>query len=64
MFFPLGPRFVLQLIKVFNGSFGGDTLYENPKFVTPNAVSLQCWTSESHVINVHDVASATFESRS
>ena len=35
-----GPRFVLQLIKVFEGSFGGPTLYENPQYVTPNAVSL------------------------
>ena len=35
----LGPRFVLNLIKVFEGSFGGSTLYENPKYVTPNAVS-------------------------
>lgn len=33
----IGPRFVVQLIKVFQGSFGGATLYENPKFVTPNA---------------------------
>ena len=39
-FFPtLGPRFVFNLIKVFEGSFGGSTLYENPKYVTPNAVS-------------------------
>jgi len=34
-----GPRFVLNLIKVFEGSFGGPTLYENPSYVTPNAVS-------------------------
>lgn len=33
----IGPRFVVQLIKVFEGSFGGATLYENPKFITPNA---------------------------
>ena len=35
-----GPRFVLQLIKVFEGSFGGVTLYENPLYITPNAVSV------------------------
>jgi ribosome biogenesis protein BRX1 len=34
-----GPRFVLNLIKVFEGSFGGATLYENPNYITPNAVS-------------------------
>ena len=37
--FCVGPRFVLQLIKVFEGSFGGPTLYENPHYITPNAVS-------------------------
>ena len=30
---------MLQVIKIFEGSFGGDTLYENPKYVTPNTVS-------------------------
>ncbi|XP_060917048.1 ribosome biogenesis protein BRX1 homolog [Labrus mixtus] len=32
----IGPRFVLNLIKVFRGSFGGATLFENPKFKSPN----------------------------
>uniref|UniRef100_A0A8D2ZYH3 Ribosome biogenesis protein BRX1 homolog n=2 Tax=Scophthalmus maximus TaxID=52904 RepID=A0A8D2ZYH3_SCOMX len=32
----IGPRFVLNLIKVFQGSFGGPTLYENPDFKSPN----------------------------
>ncbi len=36
---PVGPRFVLNPIKVFEGSFGGATLYENPRYITPNAVS-------------------------
>ena len=34
-----GPRFTLNLIKIFDGSFGGATLYENPLYQTPNAVS-------------------------
>nr|ADO27860.1 brix domain-containing protein 2 [Ictalurus furcatus] len=33
----IGPRFVLNLIKIFHGSFGGPTLYENPHFQSPNA---------------------------
>lgn len=33
----IGPRFVLDLIKVFDGSFGGRTLVANPAYVTPNA---------------------------
>uniref|UniRef100_A0A672YYF1 Ribosome biogenesis protein BRX1 homolog n=1 Tax=Sphaeramia orbicularis TaxID=375764 RepID=A0A672YYF1_9TELE len=32
----IGPRFVLNLIKIFQGSFGGPTLYENPDFQSPN----------------------------
>ncbi|XP_065099633.1 ribosome biogenesis protein BRX1 homolog [Paramisgurnus dabryanus] len=32
----IGPRFVLNPIKIFQGSFGGPTLYENPHFQSPN----------------------------
>ncbi|GAA6230053.1 ribosome biogenesis protein BRX1 homolog [Lates japonicus] len=32
----IGPRFVLNLIKIFQGSFGGPTLFENPDFRSPN----------------------------
>ncbi|XP_004583700.1 ribosome biogenesis protein BRX1 homolog [Ochotona princeps] len=32
----IGPRFVLNLIKIFQGSFGGATLYENPHYQSPN----------------------------
>ncbi|XP_006002354.1 ribosome biogenesis protein BRX1 homolog isoform X1 [Latimeria chalumnae] len=32
----IGPRFVLNLIKIFQGSFGGPTLYENPHYKSPN----------------------------
>uniref|UniRef100_A0A667Z1F3 Ribosome biogenesis protein BRX1 homolog n=2 Tax=Myripristis murdjan TaxID=586833 RepID=A0A667Z1F3_9TELE len=32
----IGPRFVLNLIKIFQGSFVGPTLYENPFFLSPN----------------------------
>ena len=34
-----GPRFVLNLIRVFEGSFGGPTLYENPHYQSPNEVN-------------------------
>lgn len=33
----IGPRFVLTTIRIFAGSFGGATLYANPKYVSPNA---------------------------
>uniref|UniRef100_A0A8C5AX94 Ribosome biogenesis protein BRX1 homolog n=2 Tax=Gadus morhua TaxID=8049 RepID=A0A8C5AX94_GADMO len=32
----IGPRFVLNIIKIFQGSFGGPTLFENPHFQSPN----------------------------
>lgn len=34
----IGPRFVMTPIKIFEGSFGGATLYENPEYISPNAV--------------------------
>lgn len=34
----IGPRFVLNPIRIFRGSFGGQTLYVNEDFVNPNAV--------------------------
>jgi ribosome biogenesis protein BRX1 len=32
----IGPRFVMQPIRIFNGPFGGKTLFENEEFVSPN----------------------------
>ncbi|XP_078127672.1 ribosome biogenesis protein BRX1 homolog [Sander vitreus] len=32
----IGPRLVLNLIKIFQGSFGGPTLFENSDFKSPN----------------------------
>lgn len=32
----IGPRFVLTPIRIFRGSFGGQTLYRNPEYVSPN----------------------------
>ncbi|PKA53095.1 hypothetical protein AXF42_Ash019003 [Apostasia shenzhenica] len=34
----VGPRFCLNPIKIFGGSFGGPTLYENPYYVSPNLI--------------------------
>ena len=36
----IGPRFVLEPVKIFDGSFQGDTLWSNPTYKTPNAVSI------------------------
>ena len=35
----VGPRFVLNPIKIFAGSFGGATLWANPDYQSPNLVS-------------------------
>lgn len=32
----IGPRMVLMPIRIFSGSLGGATLYQNPTFVSPN----------------------------
>jgi ribosome biogenesis protein BRX1 len=32
----IGPRMVLNPVKIFSGSFCGDTLYANPDYVSPN----------------------------
>lgn len=37
----VGPRMVLQLIKIFDGSFGGEFLYEAPNFLHPNLLRRQ-----------------------
>lgn len=34
----IGPRFVMTPIRIFRGSFGGQTLYCNPHYVSPNQV--------------------------
>ncbi|KAK4778942.1 hypothetical protein SAY86_006470 [Trapa natans] len=34
----VGPRFCMNPIKIFGGSFGGPTLYENPFYVSPNQI--------------------------
>ncbi|ORY87383.1 putative ribosomal large subunit assembly and maintenance-related protein [Leucosporidium creatinivorum] len=35
----IGPRFVLQPVKIFEGSFNGATLYENKEFVPSSSVA-------------------------
>ena len=37
----IGPRFVLDPIRIFNGPFSGQTLYVNPNFISPNTIRAQ-----------------------
>ncbi|KAF8163528.1 ribosome biogenesis protein BRX1 [Crassisporium funariophilum] len=34
----IGPRFVLTPIRIFEGAFGGATVFSNPEFISPGAV--------------------------
>lgn len=34
----VGPRATLHPIKIFSGAFGGPVLYDNPTYVSPNAI--------------------------
>ncbi len=44
----VGPRFCLNPVRIFDGSFGGRTLYENPEYVSPNAVSHRVAVTHAH----------------
>ena len=37
----IGPRFVLNPIKIFGGSMSGTTLWENPHYISPNTLRSQ-----------------------
>jgi len=37
----IGPRFVMDPIKIFDGSFGGATLWSNPDYISPTAMRIQ-----------------------
>jgi ribosome biogenesis protein BRX1 len=34
----IGPRFVLEPIKIFKGFMGGKTIYSNPLYVSANEI--------------------------
>ena len=53
-----GPRFVLNPIRMFEGSFGGATLYQNPHYVSPNMVSAACCPSLCEISLHHAIALA------
>ncbi|KAF8912032.1 Brix domain-containing protein [Gymnopilus junonius] len=36
----IGPRFVLTPIRIFEGAFGGATVYSNPEFISPAVVRM------------------------
>ena len=51
----IGPRFVLVPIRLFNGSMGGATLYQNPAYISPNEERSEFKRAKGYVIalNMH-----------
>jgi ribosome biogenesis protein BRX1 len=43
----IGPRMVLNPIRIFRGSFGGETIYQNPHYQSPNEVRRLVRSSKS-----------------
>jgi len=48
----IGPRFVLTPIRIFEGAFGGATVYSNPEFISPTAVRTAIRKEHSKKYNV------------
>ncbi|KAJ2784096.1 Ribosome biogenesis protein brx1 [Coemansia javaensis] len=59
----IGPRFVLNPIRIFEGSFGGPTLYENPRYISPNAVRAAIRTQRSAKYASRTAAAAERDAR-
>ncbi len=38
--------FVLNPVRIFGGCFGGATLYQNPRYISPNVVRAQALTAK------------------
>ena len=37
----IGPRLVMNCIRIFDGSFGGRTIYQNADYISPNMIRLE-----------------------
>ncbi|KAK7467371.1 Ribosome biogenesis protein brx1 [Stygiomarasmius scandens] len=59
----IGPRFVLTPIRIFEGAFGGATVYSNPEFVSPAAVRSAIRREQSKKYNVRKDAQEAASNR-
>jgi ribosome biogenesis protein BRX1 len=59
----IGPRFVMNPIRIFGGSFGGQTLYQNEDFVSPNEMRSQRLKLLSHTYDDRKKAEAKRKER-
>ncbi|CAE7656847.1 BRIX1 [Symbiodinium sp. KB8] len=54
----IGPRFVLNPIRIFKNSFGGPTLYQNPFYQSPNEVCCVSHVFKSVSLNFNSLCSS------
>jgi len=47
MLVEIGPRLVMNPVRIFSGSFAGSTLWENSSYVSPNMIRQQLKTRKS-----------------
>jgi len=59
----IGPRFVLNPIKVFEGSFGGPVIYQNANYVSPNEVRSNTKLEDSKISLERSLSSIVSEDR-
>eukprot|EP01134_Creolimax_fragrantissima_P006887 CFRG6887T1 len=59
----IGPRFCLQPIRVFSGSFGGSTLYENPQYRSPNELRSEIKNAKNMTYKNRKQAQAEYEEK-
>ncbi|VDK80746.1 unnamed protein product [Litomosoides sigmodontis] len=48
----IGPRMVLEIIRIFDGSFEGSVLYDNPNYISPNTVRSEIKKKQSRKYEV------------
>ena len=48
----IGPRFVMQIIRIFSNSFHGETIYQNGDYVSPNQIRSQMKAEKSKMLQV------------
>ncbi|XP_064477342.1 ribosome biogenesis protein BRX1 homolog isoform X2 [Ornithodoros turicata] len=59
----IGPRFVLNPIKIFNGSFSGEVIYSNPNYITPSSHRRALKLAAAHKFRSRKEAKANFAHR-
>jgi ribosome biogenesis protein BRX1 len=59
----IGPRFVLDVVRIFGGSMGGPTLWTNPAYTAPNAARRQLHLAKANKYAARVVERAEREAR-